>query len=278
MRYDQWLLFEDLLTEHFVIDTDFYYSILPTATPYARNAIFSGLFPLEIEHVYPSLWQQEVDEHSLNKYEDQLLAKLLKAHDLDINFRYEKVLNTAHGQRLADKLANYLQLPFNAFVYNFVDTLVHTRSDSTMLKEIAPDVSAFRSLTKTWFQHSTLFEILKTLADEEVTIVLTTDHGAVRALTDTKVFGDRHTSTSLRYKYGRNLDAEPDAAFIIDNPEDYKLPAPGHANHYIIAKEDYYFVYPTNYNEYKNRYRDTFLHGGSSMEEMILPIATLHPK
>ncbi len=278
MRYDQWLLFEDMLTEYFNIDTDFYFSILPTATPYSRNAIFSGLFPLEIAEIYPGLWQQNDNEHSLNKYEEQLLKKQLKQKGIDINFRYEKVLNTDHGQRLLNNIANYLQFPLNTFVYNFVDTLVHTRSESNMLKEIAPDVPAFRSLTKTWFQHSTLFDVLKILAEKEITIVLTTDHGAVRALTDTKVFGDRNTSTSLRYKYGRNLEAKSDAALIIDDPAAYKLPHPNQVNNYIIAKEDYYFIYPTNYHEYKNRYQDTFLHGGASMEEMILPIATMRPK
>ncbi|HYW35552.1 MAG TPA: response regulator [Balneolaceae bacterium] len=278
MRYDQWLLFEHMLNDFYTIDTDFYYSILPTATPYARNAIFSGLFPLEIENIYPHLWSQDDDERSLNAYEEELLGKQLKQHGVDVGYQYEKVLDTDHGQRISSQITNYLQSPFSAFVFNFVDTLVHSRSDSKILKEIAPDEPAFRSLTKTWFQHSSLFEMLKRLAEEEVVIVLTTDHGAVRALTDTKVFGDRNTSTSLRYKHGRNLQADSDAALIIDDPASYKLPAPDLTNYYLIAKEDYYFVYPTNYHQYQNRYRDTFLHGGTSMEEMILPIATLRPK
>ena len=278
MRYDQWLLFQELLNDDFSIDTDFYYSILPTATPYSRNAIFSGLFPLEIEDVYPELWHQGEDESSLNKYEKELLLKQLERKGVDPKVKYEKVLNASEGRKVADQIHNYLQVPLSTFVYNFVDTLVHSRSDSDVLKEIAPDVPAFRSLTKTWFQHSTLYEIFKALAEEEVVIVVTSDHGAVRALRDTKVYGDRETSTSLRYKYGRNLSAEEDASLMIDNPADYKLPTPGHSNNYMIAKEDYYFVYPTNYHRYQNRYRDTFLHGGASMEEMILPIATLRPK
>lgn len=278
MRYDQWLMFESLLNEDYSIDTDFYYSILPTATPYSRNAIFSGLFPLEIQEVYPELWHQGEDESSLNKYEEELLHKQLERKGVDTTPQYEKVLNTEQGRSVADNIHNYLQVPLSTFVYNFVDTLVHSRSDNDVLKEIAPDVPAFRSLTQTWFQHSTLFEIFKTLADEEVVIVVTSDHGAVRSLRDTKVKGDRDTSKSLRYKYGRNLSADEDATMIIDNPADYKLPTPGHSNNYLIAKENYYFVYPTNYHHYQNRYRDTFLHGGSSMEEMILPIATLRPK
>ncbi|SMO82009.1 bifunctional response regulator/alkaline phosphatase family protein [Fodinibius sediminis] len=278
MRYDQWLVFQNMLSDDYSIDTDFYYSILPTATPYSRNAIFSGLFPLEIEDIYPDLWSQGEDESSLNQFEEELLKKQLRRKGIDKTVKYEKVLNTREGQRVMDNIHNYLQVPLSTFVYNFVDTLVHSRSDSDVLREIAPDVPAFRGLTKTWFQHSSLYEIFKMLAEEEVVIIVTSDHGAVRALRDTKVYGDRETSTSLRYKYGRNLTANEDTTLLINNPAEYKLPSPRHANNYIIAKEDYYFVYPTNYHRYQNRYRDTFLHGGASMEEMILPIATMRPK
>jgi len=278
MRYDQWLMFRDLLNDDFSIDTDLYYSILPTATPYSRNAIFSGLFPLEIEDVYPNLWHQGEDENSLNQFEQDLLEKQLERKGVETNFKYEKILNADEGRRVADQIHNYLQVPLSTFVYNFVDTLVHSRSDSDVLREIAPDVPAFRSLTKTWFQHSSLYDIFKILAEEEVVIVLTSDHGAVRALRDTKVRGDRDTSTSLRYKYGRNLSVNEDTTIVVKDPKSYLLPSPGHSNNYIIAKEDYYFVYPTNYHRYQNRYRDTFLHGGASMEEMILPIVTLRPK
>ncbi|TYP93918.1 PglZ domain-containing protein [Fodinibius salinus] len=278
MRYDQWMMFENLLSDSYSIDTDFYYSILPTATPYSRNAIFSGLYPLEIENIYPDLWDQGEDERSLNQYEKELMRAQLDRKGIDQKIKYEKVLNTEQGRAVAQDIHNYIQEPLSTFVYNFVDTLVHSRSDSDVLKEIAPDVPAFRSLTKTWFQHSTLYEIFQMLAEEEVVVVVTTDHGAVRALHDTEVKGDRNTSTSLRYKYGRNLTVEDNSSIVIENPEEYKLPTPGYSNNYIIAKEDYYFVYPTNYHEYQNRYRDSFLHGGASMEEMILPIATLRPK
>ncbi len=278
MRYDQWLVFEELLTDYYSIDTDFYFSILPTATPYSRNAIFSGLYPLEIEDRYPDLWVSGDDEHSLNQYEQELLQKQLSHMGLTVNAKYEKVLNAEEGRKVNDHILDYIQSPLSTFVYNFVDTLVHSRSDSDVLKEIAPDVPAFRALTKTWFEHSSLHDIFKTLAEEEVTIVVTSDHGAVRALHDTKVRGDRDTSTSLRYKYGRNLNADRDTTILIDRPADYKLPSPGISNNYIIAKEDYFFVYPTNYHRYQRRYKDSFLHGGASMEEMILPIATMRPK
>jgi CheY-like chemotaxis protein len=279
MRYDQWLIFEPFLSNHFSIDTDFYYSILPTATPYSRNAIFAGLYPSGIARMYPELWQQGQDESSLNRNEEELLKRQLNRDGIDINFKYEKILHANAGKRVADKIQSYAQSRLAAFVFNFVDTLVHSRSDSDVIKELAPDISAFRSVTEAWFQHSTLLQMFKGLAKEDVTIVITTDHGSVRALRDTKVFGDRDTATNLRYKYGRNLKAdESETVIFMDDPEEYRLPLVGSINNYMIAREDYYFVYPTNYHKYQNRYRDTFQHGGASMEEVILPVATLKPK
>lgn len=279
MRYDQWLVFEPYLAKMFDIQTDFYYSILPTATPYSRNAIFAGLSPLEIEQLYPTLWQQGQDESSLNRHEEELLAKQLKRAGFKINFKYEKILSAEVGKQVAGKVKNYAQSKLAAFVFNFVDTLVHSRSDSDVIKELAPDESAFRSITEAWFQHSTLLQMFKDLADEDVTIVVTADHGSVRSMRDTKVFGDRDTATNLRYKYGKNLNAVDDNASIkISNSKRFKLPEISKSNEYLIALEDYYFVYPTNYHKFQNRYKDTFQHGGASMEEMILPIATLTPK
>ncbi|MEX0685765.1 MAG: response regulator [Balneolales bacterium] len=279
MRYDQWLVFESMLNEFYQIDTEFYYSILPTATPYSRNAIFAGLYPSEIAKNYPALWNNsDENETSLNQHEEELLKHHFSRLKYKLTPRYEKVLQADEGKRLADKVLNYTQNEFSAFVFNFVDTLVHSRSDSQVLKEIAPDVPAFRALTKTWFAHSALFQMFKALVDQDITIIVTTDHGAVRSLRDTKVFGDRDTSTSLRYKYGRHLKCDKDSTIFIDNPEAYKLPVDNRNTNYIIAKEDYYFVYPTNYHRFQNKYKDTFQHGGASMEEMILPIATLKPR
>lgn len=279
MRYDQWLTFEAILSNYYTIETDFYYSILPTATPYSRNAIFAGLYPSDIERLYPELWQQGQDETSLNRHEEELLKRQLERAGIDIKFKYEKVLNADEGKRIADKMKNYTQSKFAAFVYNFVDTLVHSRSDSAVIKELAPDETAFRSITEAWFMHSNLLQMFKTLAEEDVTVVVTTDHGSVRALRDTKVFGDKDTAKNLRYKYGRNLKAdEKNTVLFMDNPLDFKLPVVTGVNNYIIAKEDYYFVYPTNYHKFQNRYKDTFQHGGASMEEMILPVATMRPK
>lgn len=278
MRYDQWLLFQSMLDEYYTIDTEFYYSILPTATPFSRNAIYSGLYPLEIQRRYPALWQMGQDETSLNRHEEELLKKYLSRSQLSDQVKYEKIIQPEDGNRIADKISNYTQTPLTTIIYNFVDTLVHSRSDSEVLKQLAPDVSAFRSLTETWFQHSSLFRMFKELAKEDVTVVVSTDHGSVRAMRDTKVFGDRDAATNLRYKYGRNLKAQGSAAMFIEKPHLYQLPVDPPANTYIIAKEDYYFVYPTNYNKFQNRYKDTFQHGGASMQEMILPVATMIPR
>ena len=279
MRYDQWLVFEPYLNEMFDISTDFYYSILPTATPYSRNAIFAGLSPMEIEQMYPELWQKGQDESSLNRHEEELLAKQLDRAGIDINFKYEKILNTEVGKQIAGKMKNFSQSKLAAFVFNFVDTLVHSRSDSDVIKELAPDERAFRSITEAWFQHSTLLQMFKELADEDVTVVVTTDHGSIRSMRDTKVFGDRDTATNLRYKYGKNLNAvDENTSIKITDAKRFKLPQLSKINEYLIALEDYYFVYPTNYHKFQNRYKDTFQHGGASMEEMILPVVTMKPK
>lgn len=279
MRYDQWLVFEKMLSDYYNIETDFYYSILPTATPYSRNAIFAGLYPSEIERNYPNLWTlQDDNETSLNRFEQELLEEQFLRKKLNIKPKYEKVLHAEDNKKIHDRIKNYLQQPFSAFVFNFVDTLVHSRSDSDVLKEISPDVSAFRGLTKAWFSHSALFNIFKILSKEDCTIIVTTDHGSVRALRDTKVIGDRDTSTGLRYKYGKHLKVNSDDAIFVKNPADYKLPRSVMAMNYVLATEDYFFVYPTNYNRFQNKYKDTFQHGGASMEEMILPVAVLNPK
>ncbi|MEZ4701289.1 MAG: response regulator [Rhodothermales bacterium] len=279
MRYDQWLEFEHLLAPLFSIEKSFYYSILPTATPYARNAIFSGLMPNDLERRYPALWSEgEEDEHSRNRNEEAFLGDLIERKKPGLRMRYEKLVSTQHGRDFAQNIVEYTQSDLSAIVVNFVDILAHSRSDSAVLKEIAPDVPAYRSLTRTWFQHSWLFQAFQTLAERECTIVVTSDHGAVRSLRPTKVLGDRETSTALRYKYGRNLKCDSKHAIFVKNPQEFGLPGRGINTNYIIAKEDYYFVYPTNYHHYVNFYRDTMQHGGASMEEMILPIVKLQPK
>jgi CheY-like chemotaxis protein len=282
LRLDQWLTMESLLHEYYDITKQYYFSILPTATPYSRNAIFSGSYPNEVELRYPELWEKsEDDESSRNRYERQFLEKLLERRKIQIKPepKYVKILDAEFGRGIENTINSYTQTKLTSIVVNFVDMLAHGRSDSSLLKEIAPDESAYRSLTKSWFVHSSLFGMLRTLSkNKNVTVLLTTDHGSIRSLRGSKVLGDREASTNLRYKYGRNLKAEDKAAIFVKNPRDFRLPMRGVAGNYIIAKEDFYFVYPTEYHKYLNQYRDSFQHGGVSMEEMILPMIKLEPK
>jgi hypothetical protein len=279
---DQWLLMEKLLINDFKIEKDYYFSILPTATPYARNALFGGLFPSEIEKNYPDLWTNgNDDENSMNKYEKELLQYLLqrkKVH-LKSDLKYIKIIDPEVGRNFEHNIMSYQKTQFTAVVVNFLDMMVHGRSDSDLLKEIAPDEAAYRSLTNTWFRHSSLLATFKALSKmRNVKVVITTDHGSIRSLRGAKVLGDKEASTNLRFKYGRNLKVDEKHAIYIKNPAEYKLPKRGITISYIIAKEDYYFVYPTDYHKYLSYYKDTFQHGGISMEEMILPVITMEPK
>jgi CheY-like chemotaxis protein len=282
LRLDQWLVMEELLRDYFEITKNYYYSILPTATPYSRNAIFSGSFPSDLELRFPELWEKnEDDENSRNRYERQFLDKLLERRKIILKpeAKYIKILDAEFGRGVEQNISSYAQSRLTSIVVNFVDMLAHGRSDSSILKEIAPDESAYRSLTRSWFQHSSLYGMLQTISRlPNTTIVLTTDHGSIRSLRGMKVLGDREASTNLRYKYGRNLKAEDKAAIFVKNPLEFKLPKRGVATNYIIAKEDYYFVYPTEYHKYLNYYRDSFQHGGVSMEEVILPVIRMTPK
>jgi CheY-like chemotaxis protein len=282
MRLDQWLVMEELLSDYYSIQKDYYYGILPTATPYARNSIFAGLFPSEIENNYPDLWEGGTDDdHSQNKYEKELLDKLLQRKRINLRsgVRYVKIIDTDFGKKIESEILSYTQSQLTAVVVNAVDMMAHSRSDYPILKEIAPDESAYRSLTRSWFEHSSLYGMLRTLSQvKDAQIILTTDHGSIRCMRGAKALGDRETSTNLRYKYGRNVKVDEKNAVFVRDPSDYKLPRRGMMINYVIAKEDYYFVYPTEYHYYLNHYRDSFQHGGISMEEMILPVVTLRPK
>lgn len=282
LRMDQWLLMEKLLISDFKIEKDYYFSILPTATPYARNALFSGLFPSEIEKNYPDLWMNgNDDENSMNKYEKELLQYLLQRKKVHLknDLKYIKIIDPEVGRNFEHNIMSYRNTHFTAVVVNFLDMMVHGRSDSDLLKEIAPDEAAYRSLTNTWFRHSSLLSTFKALSKmKNAKIIITTDHGSIRSLRGAKVLGDKEASTNLRFKYGRNLKVDEKHAIYIKNPAEYKLPKRGITISYIIAKEDYYFVYPTDYHKYLTYYKDTFQHGGISMEEMILPVITMEPK
>jgi CheY-like chemotaxis protein len=281
LRLDQWLTIEPLIRDFFAVHKDFYFSILPTATPYARNAIFAGAFPIDIEKMYPEIWSKDTDdEGSRNRNERQLLDAQLAR--LDVNLKpepkYVKILDAEEARNVEKNISTYADLPLSSIVVNFVDILAHSRSDSDVLREMTPDESAYRSLTKSWFSHSSLYRMLKELAARGTTVVLTSDHGSLRGKRGAKVIGDRETSTNLRYKYGRSLKCDGKFAIMVKDPRDFKLPAHGLNTNYLIAKEDYYFVYPTNYHHYLNYYKDSLQHGGASMEEMILPVVRLEPK
>lgn len=282
MRLDQWLIMEAELRNLFKITRNYHFSILPTATPYSRNSIFAGQFPLEFGKAFPQTWSDSNDdEHSHNKDEVELLKRLLERKRVKLrnDLKYIKIIDRDFGAGIAQNISTTARNHLTAIVVNFVDMLAHTRSDSPVLKEIAPDESAYRSLTRSWFMHSSLLDMFRALANvPNIKIIVTTDHGSIRSLRGAKVIGDRETSTSLRYKHGRNVKAEEKQAMMIKNPEEYKLPRRGTTSNYIIAKEDFYFVYPTDYHKFLNYYRDTFQHGGMSMEEMILPVIKLEPR
>jgi hypothetical protein len=230
---------------------------------------------------YTAIWAQgDDDDSSRNRYENELLYDHLRLLGLKMPSepRYAKIISADEGYQLEKNLASFLNTPLLSVVVNFVDILAHSRSDLPILKQIAPDEPSYRSLTCSWFEHSPIYSVFKQLAEQDITIIVTSDHGSIRCMRGTKVLGDRETSTNLRYKYGRNLKAEPKHAFFINDPQKAKLPKRNLNMHYIIAKEDYYFVYPTNYHRYMAQYRDSFQHGGISLEEMVLPVIKLQPK
>ncbi len=281
MRLDQWLMVEPLVAEYFNVQRDYYFSVLPTATPFSRNAIFSGLFPDDVARVDSEAWSHgSKDDSSRNRHERQLLDAQLARLGLKLKGepKYVKVLDQAEGDNLARKISNYSTVPLLSVVYNFIDMLAHGRSEDEILAELAHDEAAFRSVMQTWFLHSSLFELLKQIAKWGSVAVITTDHGSVLGTRAAIAYGKRDTSTSLRYKYGDNLNCDPKQSVLIKDPRRWRLPMFGLATTYIIAKEDYYFVYPTNFNEYQRAYKNSFQHGGISMEEMILPVVTLTPK
>jgi hypothetical protein len=280
MRYDQWLTIEDIIAPFFNITRDTYYSILPTATPYSRNSIFSGLYPADIEKNHPELWlERSKDEFSKNRYEDKLMEEQMKRARMErLKTRYAKIYNAEEANDIHRQVDTYGDLDLVAMVFNFLDILAHGRSQSDILQEIAPDESAFRSLMRSWFSHSALLEILKKISRLGATVVITTDHGSILGQKASLVHGNRETSTNLRYKFGENINGDPKQTLLVRKPADFRLPAESPSKNYILARENYYFVYPTRFHEYEKQYQDTFQHGGISLEEMIVPCMTLTPR
>jgi CheY-like chemotaxis protein len=279
LRYDQWKAIEPELLDYFVVDKEeTYYSILPTTTAYARNAIFSGMLPSEMAKVHPDLWVGEDVDEGKNNAEDEFLSRQIKRNNLAIRFSYHKIKRLEEGRELVDTVSNLFENDLNVIVYNFVDMLSHARTDMAMVRELAPDEAAYRSLTKSWFTHSPLIEILRKISERKARVIITTDHGTVRVKKPFKIIGDRSVNTNLRYKQGKNLGYEGDKILVASKPERFFLPKNNVSTTYVFAIEDQFFAYPNNYNHYVSMYKDTFQHGGVSMEEMIIPLILLTSK
>ncbi len=281
LRYDQWRTFQSIISELYYIQSEkAYYGILPSATQYARNSIFSGLMPLHISERYPKYWLNDEDEGGKNNFEAQLLAELLKRHRLNIKHSYHKIITNEDGKNLADNVLNLMNNDLNVIVYNFIDLLSHSRTEMNIIRELAPNEAAYRSISRSWLEFSPLLRTLKTLSQRNVKIILTTDHGTVRVKRPSRIIGDRKTTTNLRYKQGRNLNYDEGAKhlFPVRKPEHALLPRTNVSSTYVFAMEDYFFAYPNNYNYYVNYYRDTFQHGGISLEEMVIPMVEMIPK
>ena len=252
--------------------------MLPTTTAYARNAIFSGMLPSEMAKFHPDIWVGENVDQGKNMHEEEFLKRHLKKKNFNIKSSYHKIIHANQGKQLVDSFSNLMNNDLNVIVYNFVDMLSHARTDMAMIRELAPDESAYRSITNSWFQHSPLLEMLKRISEKGGRLILTTDHGTVRVKRPFKIVGDKNTNTNLRYKQGKNLGHQEKNVFTIRKPEDYHLPKLNVSTSYVFALEDHFFAYPNNYNYYVNYYNDTFQHGGVSLEEMIIPIISLNSK
>ncbi|MDJ1483459.1 bifunctional response regulator/alkaline phosphatase family protein [Cytophagaceae bacterium YF14B1] len=279
LRYDQWKVIEPILAEYFNVEEEStYYSILPTTTAFARNSIFSGMLPSDMEKYHSDLWVNDDDDEGKNNHEEEFLKRQLQKNRIDGKVSYHKIINVSQGKTLDENLHNLMTNQLNVIVYNFVDMLSHARTDMAMVRELAPDESAYRSITRSWLLHSPLIEMFRKLAERKVKVIVTTDHGTVRVKRPFKIVGDRNVNTNLRYKQGKNLGFDDKDVFVVRKPERFFLPKINVSTAYVFAIEDYFFAYPNNYNYYVNYYKDTFQHGGVSLEEMIIPYIQLSPK
>ena len=277
-RYDQWKMLAKDIGDSFDMEEDMYMSILPTATQYARNAIFSGLMPNKIAEMFPELWVDEDEEEGKNQNEKPLIQTQLDRFRKKYSFSYHKVNDSAGADKFMERYNECKDNDLNVLVINFIDMLSHARTESKMVRELANNESAYRSITQSWLRHSVLAELFKRLAQSDFKVVITTDHGSIRASKPIKIIGDRNTNTNLRYKLGKNLAYNAKEVFTIKEPHKAQLPAPNLSTSYVFAYGDAFFAYPNNYNYYVSYYKDTFQHGGISMEEMLIPLITLTPR
>lgn len=278
LRYDQWEVIKPLITDYKLKKESTYYSILPSATQYARNAIFSGLMPSEMERLYPNYWKNDVEEGGKNLFEKEFLEKQINRLGLDLKWSYHKISNLNQGKQLVDTFQSYKNDNLIAVVYNFVDILSHAKTEMEVIKELASTDKSYRSLTKSWFANSPLMQIIQLAAELKFKLIITTDHGTINVKNASKVIGDRNTSLNLRYKTGRSLSYNEKEVFAIKQPKSVHLPNINLSSSFIFAKNDYFFGYPNNYNYYVNYYKNTYQHGGVSLEELIIPFAVLEPK
>ncbi len=280
LRYDQWKVIEPTIRDLYrKVDEDYFFSILPTSTQYSRNAIFAGLMPSEIERLYPDWWLNDNEEGGKNLKEKELLeSQIGRLIRKEIKSDYVKVTNVHYGKQLNDNILNYLNNDLTVIVYNFIDMLSHARTEMEVLKELAGDEKAYRSLTLSWFKNSPLWTALQKLAEKDIQLIITTDHGTIRVSQPSKVIGDRETTTNLRYKVGRNLKYDKKDVLEAKDPHHFGLPKPNVSSRFIFAKADKFFLYPNNYNYYNNFYNDTFQHGGISLEEIVCPVIRLESK